>query len=133
MYDMKTLDPLTFEADRHTDLWIASRVMEWPVVQEWQPFKDYLEFGGIIIDDRPQIFRFGMIPDAWMPSTNIADSAVVLRKMIEKGWVYSIHGYPGEKGNMVVFTKAKQEFSATAKTESLAICRAAGLAVIGEK
>jgi ABA sandwich protein len=129
----RTLDPLHFEVSGHTDLWIAQYVMEWPVIAENDRFVDYLEHGGVIVVDRPDVFRYGTIPDRFQPSSKLEDAGAVLRKMIKKGWVYSIHGYPAEKGNMVVFSKTAQDYSATAETESLAICRAAGLAVTGAK
>lgn len=129
-----TLDPLTFEVDHHTDLWIARRVMGWPDVKEKDQLRDYFHFGGVIIGgDRQTIFRYGTIPESFMPSSKMEDAVEVLRKMIKKGWVYSIHGYPAEKGNMVVFSKVSQDYSATADLESLAICRAAGLALVNEK
>lgn len=129
----QTLDPLTFEADHHTNLWIADRVMGWPHISEQDPYAHYIGHGGVIIDDRPEIFRFGTIPDSFMPSSTILDALAVLRKMVDLGWIYVIHGTPNDKNVLVVFTKREQEYHGSAETESLAICRAAGLAVIGEK
>lgn len=131
---VKTLDPATFQPDHHTNLWIADRVMGWPVVSEKDSYAHYIGHGGVIIGDRPEIFRFGTIPDTFMPSSRIEDAVMVLRKMVELGWVYMIHGSPKDKTILVVFTKSETvESFATAETESLAICRAAGAAVIGEK
>lgn len=127
----QTLDPLTFQADHHTDLWIAARVMNWPVIKEGEQLGHYLGHGGVIVVDRPEIFRFGTIPEAFMPSSLILDALAVLRKMVDLGWIYVIHGMPSDKNILVVFTKKNQEYHGKAETESLAICRAAGLAVIG--
>lgn len=130
----QVLDPLTFEADHHTDLWIARRVMEWPDIKENDNIHDYFHFGGVIIGgDRQTIFRYGTIPDLFQPSSRMEDAAEVLRKMIKRGWVYSIHGYPADKGNMVVFSKTGLDYSAVSETEPLTICRAAGLAVMSGK
>lgn len=128
------LDPLTFEADHHTDLWIARRVMEWPDMKEENDFNHYLQFGGVIVGGfRQTIFRYGAIPEIFMPSCKMEDAVEVLRKMIKRGWVYSIHGYPADKGNMVVFSKTGLDYSAITQAEPLTICRAAGLAVMSGK
>lgn len=131
----KTLDPLTFEADPHTDLWIAARVMGWPVIQENEPLGHYLGHGGVILVDRPTIFRFGSIPDSFMPSSKIEDAKEVQRKMSQAGWDCMINEVANEHNILVVFSKVHQDTEAivTANTESLAICRAAGMAVMGEK
>jgi hypothetical protein len=134
----QTLDPLTFQADHHTDLWIARRVMEWPDMKEFEPIHDYFHFGGVIIGgDRPTFFRYGTIPDTFQPSSRMEDALEVLRKMKAKGWWYHISGDPKNKDVMVIFGKDKGKeqddiHSAYAETESMAICRAAGLAVMSE-
>lgn len=132
----KTLDPTTFQADHHTDIWIAQNVMGWPSIKEIEPFVDYLHYGGVVIGNhRPTIFRFGTIPDVFMPSSKVEDAKEVQRKMKGLGWDCMISELANEDNVMVIFSKSHQstETIATAETESLAICRAAGLAVIGEK
>lgn len=131
---IKTLDPLTFQADHHTDLWIAQRVMGWPIIRENKPFAHYLGHGGVIVVDRPQIFRFSTIPDAFMPSSKIEDAVEVLRKMRDLGWSYIVDGDPSVTTTLVMFSRGQYEdYTAIAETESLAICRAAGLAITGQK
>lgn len=131
-------DPRTFEVGHHTDLWIARHVMEWPEITETDRYVDYVDRGGVIVvDHRPEIFRFGTIPDLFTPSSKLDDAGVVLRKMKEKGWWYHISGDPKNKDVMVLFGQDKGQaddeiHSAYAETEPLAICRAAGLAVLSE-
>lgn len=135
----QTLDPLTFEADHHTDLWIARRVMGWPDMKEFEPIHDYFHYGGVIIGgDRQTFFRYGTIPDTFLPSSKMEDALEVLRKMKAKGWWYSITSNPKAKVTMAMFGQDKDGemdlnfVSADAETETLAICRAAGLAVMNE-
>lgn len=126
-------DPLTFKIGHHTDLWIALHVMEWPVIREWMPYSDYISaHGGVIVDDRAQIFRYGTIPDNFLPSSKMEDALEVLRKMIKKGWDYVITSKSETRITTVVFTKTIGR-PATAELEPLAICRAAGLAVLSEQ
>lgn len=127
-----TLDPLTFEVGRHTDLWIARHVMEWPVIGPHDRYVDYLERGGVIAVDRAEIFRYGTIPDTFLPSSKMEDAAEVLRKMQTRGWVYTLMGIHKDDIR-VVFSKDRSDYVAKAETEPLAICRAVGLAVLSEK
>lgn len=135
----KTLDPLTFEVGHHADLWIARHVMEWPDMKEFEPIHDYFHYGGVIIGgDRQTFFRYGTIPDTFLPSSKIEDAAEVLLKMKAKGWWFHISGDPKNKDTMVLFGKDKGKEQddihlASADLLSLAICRAAGLAVMSEK
>jgi len=129
----QTLDPLTFQTDHHTDLWIADRVMGWPTIREGEPLAHYLGHGGVIVVDRPNIFRFGTISEGFMPSSRIEDAFEVMRKMKELGWTCVIHADPAEKTTVVMFSKGEYEdYFASAELESLAICRAAGLVIVGK-
>lgn len=135
----QTLDPLTFEVGHHTDLWIARRVMEWPDMKEFEPIHDYFHFGGVVIGgDRPTFFRYGTIPDSFLPSSKMEDALEVLHKMKTKGWWYSITSNPKHKSIMAMFGQNKEGVmdlnfvSAEAETEPLAICRAAGMAVFSD-
>lgn len=135
--EYNTLDPLTFEADHHTDLWIARRVMGWPEIHEKDRYRFYLDRGGVIIGNRAEIFRYGTIPDAFRPSSKMEDAMEVAHKMKSKGWWYHISGDPQNKDVMVIFGRDKGEsqdelHSTYAEFEPLAICRAAGLAVMSE-
>lgn len=127
----KKFDPLTFEVGRPTDTWIALRVMEFIVIGVNDRYQDYLEYGGVIAVDRPEIFRYGTIPDAFLPSSKMEDAVEVLRKMQTKGWVYTLMGVHKDDIR-VVFSKGTTDYVAKAETEPLAICRAAGLAVLSE-
>lgn len=127
----KKFDPLTFEVGRPTDTWIALRVMEFMVIGVNDRYVDYLEYGGVVSVGRPEIFRYGTIPDAFLPSSKMEDAAEVLRKMQTKGWVYTLMGVHKDDIR-VVFSKGTADYVAKAETEPLAICRAAGLAVLSE-
>jgi len=74
------------------DRWIAENINKFPVIDDHEPLRNVLKYGGYIFDDDPYIFTgLGYQTKPWHPSTDIAQAMQVVGKMREKGWRFEMH------------------------------------------
>lgn len=131
---------MELQAGRELDVLVAEKIMLWPHMRYDDSFRQYTEYGGVILDGAPEKFpdNGGIIPSLWVPSIRLEDAILVAEKLREDGWLVTMKWMPlvmDAEGKTIVELEwmRKSDWSfmpippeiISADTPALAICRAA--------